>query len=334
MGNRCSDNIRDEIINGERVTELYASPKHNEMVNRICWHVQDYITKTVQPYVVYSNSVALFVGEIMGASSGDIYLPRVMMVSKSDVDEDGIRKVPLFVCEVTSEKSARYDYNEKLETYRRMGVNEYLLVDIQQGVTLQYLKDRDYVPVVRAITVEISMVTCPGLKIELYPLHNTNQSRKPQTTSVQEVVIGHIAAELEKKLVNTRNNVFKGKLYNWTLCGDIVYAATPDISILSGRKKLKEIASTETPRFVADVVCDEADHEYAMCMRDIYCAAGVEECWMVECRAGTIKRYLLNDMADGYILHDVITRENKAELALLCLPSVKLDYDAVFECRQ
>ena len=330
MGNRCSDNIRDEIINGERVTELYASPKHNEIVNGICWRVRDYITKTGLPYAVYSNSVALFVGEIMGAYSGDIYLPRIMMVSKSDVDEDGIRKVPLFVCEVTSEKSARYDYNEKLETYRRMGVNEYLLVDMQQGVTLQYLKDMDYVPVVRVITVEISIVTCPGLKIELYPLHNTNQPRKPQTTSVQEAVIVHIAAELEKNLVNTRNNVFKGKLYNWTLSGDIVYAATPDISILSGRKKLKEIASTDTPRFVADVVCDEADLEYAMWMRDIYCAVGVEECWMVECRTGTIKRYLLNDMADAYILHDVIGKDNKAELALLCLTSVKLDYDAVF----
>ena len=71
-----------------------------------------------------------------------------------------------------------------------------------------------------------------------------------------------------------------------------------------------------------------------MCMRDIYCAAGVEECWMVECRAGTINRYLLNDMADAYILHDVIDKDNKAELAVLCLPSVKLDYEAVFECRQ
>ena len=162
-----SDNIRDEIINGESVTELYASPKHNEMFNRICWNVQDYIKKTVQPYAVFSNSVALFVGEIMGVSSGDIYIPRVMVVKKVDVAEDGIHKVPLFVCEVTSEKSAKYDYNEKLETYRRIGVKEYLLVDMQQGMTLQYQKDRDYVPLISAITNEINVALFPELKINL-----------------------------------------------------------------------------------------------------------------------------------------------------------------------
>ena len=326
-----SDNIRDEIINGESVTELYSSPKHNEIVGIIYCCLRDYITKTVQPYAVFSNSVALFVGEILGASSGDIYIPRVMVVKKEDVAEDGIHKVPLYVCEVTSEKSAKYDYNEKLETYRRIGVKEYLLVDMQQGMTLQYQKDRDYVPLISTITDKICPATFPGLNIELYPIHNTNQPRKPKTTNIQETVTLHIATELEKSLANTRNNVFKGKLYNWTLSGDIVYAATPDISILSGRKNLREIASTDTPLFVADVACDDADLEYAMYMRDIYCHAGVEECWLVECRDRTIKRYLLNDMADGYILHDVICDDNKAELALLCKSTVKLDFDAVFE---
>ena len=55
--------------------------------------------------------------------------------------------MPLFVAEVTSESTKKYDYGEKMITYRDIGVKEYWIIDIQKNILTKYLLEDDYVPI-------------------------------------------------------------------------------------------------------------------------------------------------------------------------------------------
>ncbi|MBP3622417.1 MAG: Uma2 family endonuclease [Lachnospiraceae bacterium] len=49
--------------------------------------------------------------------------------------------------EITSEATRTHDYKDKLRTYKKIGVSEYWIVDIQDNAVFKYISEQDYAPV-------------------------------------------------------------------------------------------------------------------------------------------------------------------------------------------
>ena len=156
-----------EIIAGELIIQDKTTPRHNEVVGEIYLSLKSFIKSKKGNCKVYAENVALYVGEIKDASDNDLYLPDVMVVCDIDgVKEDGVHSVPKLVVEVASLSTRRYDYNEKRETYRKIGVEEYWIIDIQRHLAIQHLSKDDFVPTFKQEN-EIEISSYPGLKIEI-----------------------------------------------------------------------------------------------------------------------------------------------------------------------
>lgn len=156
-----------EIIDGAAVIEDRTSVSHNIAVNNIAAALRDYIAANGGTCKVFTENVALFVNELCN-DDGYFFLPDVMAVCDTDgIKEDGVHVAPLFVAEVTSENTRKNDYCEKLEIYRKIGVGEYWVVDLQRKVLYKYLAAEDYIPVpiIHPEIVEVSVYD--KLKIDL-----------------------------------------------------------------------------------------------------------------------------------------------------------------------
>ncbi len=143
-------------------------------------------------------------------------------------------------------------------------------------------------------------------------------------------VMDHLIAEIFPYLRKTRCNVMREQLFRWPE-DDSIKGRMPDISILCNDRRRKGLAFTGTPRFIAEVLSDSTEADDRGAKMNLYCRVGVEEYWIIDWRKKSVERYLLNDTADNYILHDIIREDNKQELALLCLPMIKLDFDEIFD---
>ena len=135
-----------ELINGEMIIEDKTSSEHNAAVNEIVFALKNHIKTNGGSCKVFSENVALYVNELCD-DDGMFFLPDVMVVCDPEaVDNKGVHKTPLFVAEITSEATKKNDYNTKLETYKKIGVQEYWIVDMQRKTVYKYLASEDYVP--------------------------------------------------------------------------------------------------------------------------------------------------------------------------------------------
>ena len=135
-----------ELINGEKIIEDKTSSEHNAVVNEIVFALKSHIKANGGSCRVFSENVALYVNELCD-DDGMFFLPDVMVVCEPEaVDSKGVHKAPLFVVEVTSEATKKNDYNTKLETYKKIGVQEYWIVDMQRKTVYKYLATEDYIP--------------------------------------------------------------------------------------------------------------------------------------------------------------------------------------------
>lgn len=148
-----------ELIGGELVIQPFTSPLHNSVVCEIACTVYNYIISHKDSCHVFIENVALYVNELL-EDDKEFYLPDVMMVSDSHgISQNGVHVAPIFVAEVTSEESKRRENNIKLETYRKIGVEEYWIVDLQRKMVCKYLASEDYVPhyYIKPSTMNISV---------------------------------------------------------------------------------------------------------------------------------------------------------------------------------
>lgn len=148
-----SCNIRDvinsdnhlEMINGAVIVEDTTTPYHNIAVTEIATALKTHIASKNGECIVFTENVGLFVNEMCDTDK-NFFMPDVMVVcDKTGIQQDGVHSIPRFVVEVTSESTRKYDYWEKLEIYRKIGVDEYWIVDLQKNVIVKYLKNEDYI---------------------------------------------------------------------------------------------------------------------------------------------------------------------------------------------
>ena len=66
---------------------------------------------------MFSENAALFCNELSEEASKEFYLPDLMVVcDEAGIKDDGVHTAPLFVAEVTSDSTRRFDYGEKMVT--------------------------------------------------------------------------------------------------------------------------------------------------------------------------------------------------------------------------
>ncbi len=156
-----------EIVNGVPVIENITTPRHNETISIISTALRNYISKNHGKCKVYTENVALYVNELAGNDS-DFYMPDIMVVCDVDkIDDKGVHTAPLFIAEITSESTKKNDYNRKLDIYKKIGVDEYWIVDLQKNIVFKYLKNEDYIPQTFINPKEISVSVYENLCIEL-----------------------------------------------------------------------------------------------------------------------------------------------------------------------
>jgi Uma2 family endonuclease len=136
-----------ELINGELVVVDKASTEHNRTVVLIVCAITNYINEGKSSGEVFSSNVALYCKDIDDRCSAEFYLPDIMVVCNPDIiDNEGIHGTPDMVIEVVSPESKQRDYNAKLSTYKIIGVREYWIVDLADGLVTVYLKKDKYMP--------------------------------------------------------------------------------------------------------------------------------------------------------------------------------------------
>lgn len=156
-----------ELIGGNIVVTDYVSPKHNLVAGEIYYALKGYIKSNGGNCKVFGDSVALYCNNA-NEKLHDYYMPDVMVVcDENGYDDMGVHVAPALVVEVTSEGSKKYDYVDKLYAYKEMGVNEYLIIDIQKNVVLRYLKTDDYSPEIYIHPDKIQIAIFDSLEVDL-----------------------------------------------------------------------------------------------------------------------------------------------------------------------
>lgn len=156
-----------EIINGRVVIEDKTTVSHNLAVSEISTALKNYISSNKGACKVFTENIALYVNELT-KNDENFFLPDVMVVcDKEGIKEDGVHCAPLFVAEITSESTKGNDYRDKLEVYRKIGVKEYWIVDMQKKVILKCLESEDFIPQFFSRPKSLQVSVYPELVIDL-----------------------------------------------------------------------------------------------------------------------------------------------------------------------
>ncbi len=167
-----ASDLHMQIIAGEKVIEDFTSPRHNLVVAHIAGAIRDYISAHKGTCKVFTDSVALYANELCN-DNDDYFLPDIMVVCDlQKIDEKGVHSVPKFVAEVTSESTKKFDYNRKLEIYKKIGVEEYWIVDLERNAIVKYLMIEDYILQFLTFDQAITVNSFPGLEIDLQEYGN------------------------------------------------------------------------------------------------------------------------------------------------------------------
>lgn len=156
-----------ELIDGKLVVTDKTTVSHNIAVSEIATSIKNFIQENKGDCKVFTENVALYICDLCDDDK-NFFLPDVMSVCENDgIREDGVHATPLFVAEVTSEATRTYDYNEKLTVYKKIGVKEYWVVDLQRNAVYKYLESENYIPQTFVYPESMKVTVYPGLLIDL-----------------------------------------------------------------------------------------------------------------------------------------------------------------------
>lgn len=159
-----------ELINGKLVVSDKTSVSHHDAVFEIASALKDFVAANNCTGKVFAQNIALYCNELCDGEN--LFLPDVMFVNdENSIQDDGVHGVPVFVVEVTSEISKKYDFAWKMVTYAEIGVKEYWIVDPPRKEVTRYLLKNEYVP---------EIFTYPNVKVlalDIFPSLEVDLSR-------------------------------------------------------------------------------------------------------------------------------------------------------------
>ncbi len=160
-----------ELINGELVIVDKTTPEHNQAINTLVFAFMSYIKEHGGSCQVFTENVGLYVNELLSDEDKkklNFFLPDFMVIcNTSGIDKKGIHVVPKFLAEVTSEDTRKNDYTTKLEVYRKIGVEEYWIIDLQRKLIMKYASSESYIPQTFVHPESMKVSTYEGLMVDV-----------------------------------------------------------------------------------------------------------------------------------------------------------------------
>ncbi|MCM1171144.1 MAG: Uma2 family endonuclease [Clostridium sp.] len=156
-----------EMVGGELFIQNKTTISHNRAISEIATALRNHISSNDGRCEVFTENVALYVNELLN-NDNNFFLPDIMVVCDNEkIDEKGVHVTPLFVAEITSEATRKNDYNTKLDVYKKIGVKEYWIVDLQRKTVYKYLASEDYIPQTFIYPKQIDVSVYEELSIDL-----------------------------------------------------------------------------------------------------------------------------------------------------------------------
>lgn len=146
-------------------------------------------------------------------------------------------------------------------------------------------------------------------------------------------VIVNFVAMVKSQLKNTLCRVFSDNVqYIWTL-GDVERKFVPDASINCQVKNRKGQSITNSPIFVMEVLSPSTERDERMDKMELYAIHEIPEYWIVDWENKKVEIYL-SDEESGvpkFYLREIVTEENKTKLRIISMPTIKVDFDELFD---
>lgn len=148
-------------------------------------------------------------------------------------------------------------------------------------------------------------------------------------------VITNFTAIVHPQLKNSICKVFPDNVqYKWKLKDGTEKIVIPDASINCRVHAKKGNSFFDIPRFVMEVLSPSTEKYDRGEKKDIYRQQEVDEYWIVEWKKKQIEIYTLDydeNEEPQYYLFDTITEDNKEKLKIVHFPSIKIDFDDLFD---
>lgn len=132
--------IRNEYRNGEINPMTGGTPAHNEIIRMVVFLLTAALRK--QPYSIFVTDQRLWIPDL------DQYTyPDVMVTPRPPELKPGRKDTvmnPIFIAEVLSDSTEKYDRGDKFEAYRSISTfQEYLLIAQEKPHVEQYIKQAE-----------------------------------------------------------------------------------------------------------------------------------------------------------------------------------------------
>lgn len=131
-----------EIFEGEFVRMKSHSPTHQTICSKIGIKIDNFLKGTTLETFFVPLDVRLF--EKAGddpATIDTVVEPDIFVAERGQFDEYGCIGAPLFIAEILSPETVKFDCFIKLELYQRAGVREYWIADPETQTIKVFLLD-------------------------------------------------------------------------------------------------------------------------------------------------------------------------------------------------
>ena len=159
------DDVRRELIDG--VPYLMAAPnrRHQDILSNLVTQYSSFLKGKHCKFYVPAFDVRLNADTL-----DDIVVqPDLTIIcDHSILDDAGCKGVPDMVVEILSPSTARYDQTIKFNTYQKVGIREYWIVDPEEEtLAVNILKDSSYITHVYTSKDAVTVHVLDGCRINL-----------------------------------------------------------------------------------------------------------------------------------------------------------------------
>ena len=148
-------------------------------------------------------------------------------------------------------------------------------------------------------------------------------------------VITNFTSIVYHQLKNSICKVFPDNVqYKWRLSDGTEKIVIPDATINCRVQAKKGNSFFDIPRFVMEVLSPSTEKYDRGEKKEIYRQQEVDEYWIVNWEEKKIEIYTLDydeNEEPQYYLFDTITEKNKEKLKIVHFPSIKIDFDELFD---
>jgi len=145
------------------------------------------------------------------------------------------------------------------------------------------------------------------------------------------LVANNFVIKIGSQMVVEQGRVFERVRYR--LPENNFWDIVPDVSIVVDVEKRTEIAFTNVPCFVMEIVASEWERVLCKKKMEVYYRAKVPECWVADWNMKSVEIYCFADECEDIEagLQKVVTEVNKDELRISTFPKIEFSYEELFK---